>query len=33
MPLIAGIAAILMVVGIFTIATNPLAFFMKKKEG
>lgn len=33
MPLIAWIAAILMVVGIFTIATNPLAFFMKKKEG
>ena len=33
MPLIAWIAAILMIVGIFTIATNPLAFFMKKKEG
>ena len=33
MPPVAWVAAILMVVGIFTIATNPLAIFMKKKEG
>lgn len=33
MPPIAWVAAILMVVGIFTIATNPLAIFMRKKEG
>ena len=32
MPLIAWIAAVLMIIGIFTIATNPLAFFMKKEE-
>ena len=33
MPLVAWIAAVIMVVGIFTIATNPLEFFSKKKEG
>lgn len=32
MPPIAWVAAVLMVIGIFTIATNPLAIFMKKKE-
>ena len=33
MPLVAWVAAVLMVIGIFTIATNPLAFLTKKKEG
>ncbi|MBQ5727692.1 MAG: hypothetical protein IIV56_02040, partial [Mailhella sp.] len=33
MPLVAWVAAVLMVAGIFTIATNPLEFFSKKKEG
>lgn len=33
MPAIAWLAAVLMVVGIFTIATNPLAFLMKNREG